>query len=95
MAISEIDDLVPITKPIPIPIPTPIPTPTPIPIPFSMAWYGRAAHGALLSGNFLQLSDYCLPIERKAFLQKVEKRKNKLSSAGDQPCMIELSLRLG
>ena len=49
MAISEIDDSVPIT--IPTPIPTPIPIPIPIPIPFSMAWPGRAAHGALPSGN--------------------------------------------
>ena len=47
VAISEIDDSVPITIPIPIPIPTPIP----IPIPFSIAWNGRAAHGALPSGN--------------------------------------------
>ena len=49
VAISEIDDTVPIT--IPIPTPTPIPTPIPIPIPFSMASHGRAAHGALPSGN--------------------------------------------
>ena len=44
-----IDDSVPITITIPIPIPTPIPIP--IPIPFSMAWNGRAVHGALPSGN--------------------------------------------
>ena len=59
VAISEIDDSVPIPIPISIPIPIPIPIPISIPIPipipihFNMAWLGRAAHGALPSGNLM------------------------------------------